>query len=370
VSGVVGFLTCLSLGLAVPPAQRGDPTFAETIAEISEPGGFFFSDNLVSNETSYLHVIGKLDELKVSGGAYLGVGPEQSFSYIAQIQPAVAFIIDIRRDNQLLHLLLKAIFERADTRLEYLCLLYARPCPAEPARWREVPLNQLIEYLDAAVVDSAVAAGTELALIHRAAGFGVPLTEQDQATLRRLHAEFVDQGLDLRFSAYGRRAVATFPTVRQLYLATDLRGAAVSFLASDRRYRVVRDLERADRVFPVVGDLGGPHAVKAIGRWLERRRERVSLFYLSNVEYYLLRSQTFGQFVDNVASLPRGADALLTRSYFAVQTGVPHPAQQLGHLSVQLLQPAADFLHRIRVGVPVDYLTLTTEGAIPLDPRP
>ena len=124
--GPGALLTCLSLGLAAPRSAadtRPDTTFAETIAAISEPGGFFFSDNLVSNETSYLHIIGKLDELQLRGGAYLGVGPEQNFSYIARLHPTVAFIVDMRRDNQLLHLLFKAVFERADTRLEYLCLL-------------------------------------------------------------------------------------------------------------------------------------------------------------------------------------------------------------------------------------------------------
>jgi hypothetical protein len=58
----------------------------------------------------------------------------------------------------------------------------------------------------------------------------------------------------------------------------------------------------------------------------------------------------------------------LTRSYFGVQTGIPHPAQQPGHLSVQLLQGIDDFLRRTRGPTPINYLTLTTEGAIPLEP--
>ena len=78
-----------------------DSSFAVLVERLSEPGGYFDTDNLISNETSYLHVIGELEELGVSGGAYIGVGPDQNFSYIAHVRPRIAFIIDIRRDNLL-----------------------------------------------------------------------------------------------------------------------------------------------------------------------------------------------------------------------------------------------------------------------------
>src|SRR5262245_8933591 len=98
--------------------------FAQMVEKFSEPNGYFDSDNLISNEASYLHVMGKLRQMKVSGGAYIGVGPDQSFSYIAQIRPAIAFITDIRRDNLLQHLLFKSLFSLSRNRLEYLCLLF------------------------------------------------------------------------------------------------------------------------------------------------------------------------------------------------------------------------------------------------------
>ena len=99
------------LVLAAPRAEaRQETEFGRLIARLSEAGGFFDSDNLVSNETSYLHVIPAFKQLKIQGGAYLGVGPEQSFSYLAEIKPEVALLIDIRRDNMLLHLLFRAMF--------------------------------------------------------------------------------------------------------------------------------------------------------------------------------------------------------------------------------------------------------------------
>src|SRR3712207_7605459 len=83
---------------------------------------------------SYLHVLGRMRALGVGGGAYLGVGPDQNFSYIAQVRPRIAFIIDIRRDNLLQQLLFKAVFARARNRAEYLALLFGRPMPREIGR--------------------------------------------------------------------------------------------------------------------------------------------------------------------------------------------------------------------------------------------
>ena len=104
-----------------PSAQvtKTATSFAALIDRLSEPGGDFGGDNLISNEQSYLQVMPALEGRHVTGGAYVGVGPDQNFSYIAQVRPAVAFIIDIRRDNLLLHLLFKALFAISPTRVEY-----------------------------------------------------------------------------------------------------------------------------------------------------------------------------------------------------------------------------------------------------------
>src|SRR3954453_7416209 len=97
-------------------AQRPAPaSFAQQVRELSEPGGSFDTDNLISNERSYLHVIPALKGAGAAGGAYVGVGPDQNFSYIAAARPSVAYIIDVRRDNLLLQLLFKALFEISDT---------------------------------------------------------------------------------------------------------------------------------------------------------------------------------------------------------------------------------------------------------------
>ena len=64
-----------------------------------------------------------------SGGVYIGVGPEQNFSYIARLRPAMAFIIDIRRENLNLHLFYKALFEVSSDRADFVSRLFSRPRP-------------------------------------------------------------------------------------------------------------------------------------------------------------------------------------------------------------------------------------------------
>src|SRR5262245_60729277 len=114
------------LGSVLPPRIASTPTasasaapapapsaFGEAVRALSEPNGPFFSDNTISNETSYLQVATALAKHAKHDGAYIGVGPEQNFTYIALTRPKLAFIVDIRRQNMVLHLLYKAIFEEA-----------------------------------------------------------------------------------------------------------------------------------------------------------------------------------------------------------------------------------------------------------------
>src|SRR5262245_50243466 len=103
-----------------PQPQDGLPAaeFARLIRELSEEGGYFPSDNFTSNESSYLTVVDNLRRLGATGGAYIGVGPEQNFTYIAKISPRIAFIVDIRSQEMIQHLMYKAIFHLAPTRAQ------------------------------------------------------------------------------------------------------------------------------------------------------------------------------------------------------------------------------------------------------------
>src|SRR5881409_424034 len=111
------------------PTQLTDEEFWMLSSESSEPDGTFRSDNLLSNESYFQFVIPKLNEMTKPGRVYMGVGPEQNFTYIAALKPAMAFIIDIRHGNLDVQLLYKALFELSKDRAEFVSRLFSRRRP-------------------------------------------------------------------------------------------------------------------------------------------------------------------------------------------------------------------------------------------------
>ena len=75
------------------------------------------------------YVIPDLIKTAKTNRVYMGVGPEQNFTYIAALKPAMAFIVDIRRGNLDLHLVYKALFELAADRADFVSLLFSRKRP-------------------------------------------------------------------------------------------------------------------------------------------------------------------------------------------------------------------------------------------------
>ena len=308
-------------GATAPPQQA---SFASRIQQLSEPEGQFDTDNLISNEQSYLDVIPALKAAGAGGGAYIGVGPDQNFSYIAALRPAIAFIVDVRRDNVLLHLLFKALFAQARDRTEYLSLLTGRPAPDGPNgpggndAWRDAKLERIVAY-----IDQTKPVAASLSRLHARVGetierFGVPLSAADRKTIERFHSRFIEAGLSLKFETRGRAPRDFYPTYRDLLFATDRDGHQWNYLASERDFQFVRSLEANDLVVPVVGDLSGPHALAAIGALMAARGDRLSAFYASNVENYLFRDGHFQRFAENLRRLPRDSHSVIIRSMFGM----------------------------------------------------
>lgn len=321
----------------------GASAFASQIAALSEPGGYFDTDNLISNEQSYLHVVPALRQLE-AGGVYIGVGPDQNFSYIAHVRPRAAFIIDIRRDNLLLHLLFKGIFDLSPTRIEYLAQLCGRPVPEHPETWREAAIDRLVSYIDesagkAPAID-ALRTGVDAAVKRS----GVPLSAQDFQTIDRFHRRFIAEGLGLRFHTTGRMPQTYYPTFRDLLFGVDRQGHHWNYLASEADFQFVRSLEVRDLIVPVVGDLAGPSALAAIGRVMKERGDRLSAFYASNVEYYLFGDGRFTHFVENIAKLPHTNTSVVIRSVFGGY------ARAGGSGSEQLLQPIDELIAGVAAG--------------------
>ena len=307
---------CGGSGHAQAPAPPA-ASFAGQIAALSEPEGYFDTDNLISNEQGYLTVLQDIERAGFRGGAYVGVGPDQNFSYIAAARPDVAFIIDVRRDNLLLHLLFKALFSLARTRVEYLALLCGREVPKELELWRSRNVDALTGYVDAApALDRAAIDALRARVTEKMRSFGVSLSGTDIQTVDRFHRRFIEAALGLRFQSLGRPPQLHYPTLRQLILEVDNAGHQRNYLATEDGFQFVKSLEARNRLIPVVGNLSGESAMIAIGRWLSEHNLRLSVFYASNVEFYLFREGSFARFVDNLSRMPRGDRALIVRSVF------------------------------------------------------
>lgn len=339
--------TSLLLALTIPACtgraaqQTASTDFAQLVVELSEPGGYFDTDNLISNETSYLHVIDRLEALGVHGGAYIGVGPDQNFSYIAAIRPTIAFLVDVRRDNMLQHLLFKALFALSETRVEYLSLLFGRPPPSDAAAWGNRDVEALVRYVDETPASAASTGAARRVVDEQIGQFSIVLSSEDSATIDRFHRTFMDAGLGLRFRTHGRAARYYYPTYRDLLLERTRSGRRASYLASRTAYRTVKSLQDRGLVIPVVGDLAGEHAIAAIAEYLEESGEIVSAYYTSNVEFYLFRNQVFDEFARNVRALPIDRESVIIRSVFHGTFG-PHPLAVPGYASTQVLQRIAD----------------------------
>jgi hypothetical protein len=173
--------------------------FSRLINDLSEDDGFFPSDNFTSNESSYLTVVDKLRQLGATGGAYIGVGPEQNFTYIAKIRPRIAFIVDIRRQAIIQHLMYKAIFHLAPTRAQFLSLLLNRPLPKEKAPAPDAPISELMALFSGVASDDKTFADN-LAAIKKAIqeDFQFQLSETDQGRLEYVYKSFARQSFRRR----------------------------------------------------------------------------------------------------------------------------------------------------------------------------
>src|SRR6516162_9532006 len=154
VAAMAALFVSVSRAAETLPSQLADAEYWKMISDFSEPNGYFQYEIVTSNETSYQVVLPDLMKNGRSGGAYLGVGPEQNFTYIAALQPKIAFIIDIRRDMMLEHLMYKAVFEMSADRIDFVSNLFSRNRPPQltaesPVRtvfqaYAEVPAERML----------------------------------------------------------------------------------------------------------------------------------------------------------------------------------------------------------------------------------
>ena len=283
------------------PTQLSDAAFWKMITDFSEPDGFYQYVVITSNETAYQEVLPQVSRSIAPGGTYLGVGPEQNFTYIAALRPKIAFIIDIRRDMMIEHLMYKAIFEMSADRADFVGNLFSRKRP--PQLTSESTVGAIFQTYAAAQGDSSLAEGNLKDILNRLkTTHGFALSTDDERRLRTIYLTFLREGV-LRFNSS-----IESPGYTALMMATDGQGKNWSFLASSANYDRVRAMQQKNLIVPLVGDFGGPKTLRMTGQYLRDHGAIVNLFYLSNVEDYI--QPVIRGYERNIAGLPVDSSSL------------------------------------------------------------
>jgi hypothetical protein len=303
------------------PMRLTDQEFWKLSADASEPDRPFHSENLVSNEIRFQTIVPALVEAAVPGRAYLGVGSEQNFTYIAATRPSIAIIVDIRRGNLNLHLIYKALFELSATRVDFVSRVFSREKPAGltaastpteiftalgKAARSEALYNQNLKEIKAALQTK----------------HAFPLTPGDLKSIDFVYRKWFEHGPEIRYELTTGGG-GYFPTYAELMMGSDGAGKNRSYLASEDTFRIVKDLQTRNMIVPVVGDFGGPKAIRTVATFLKQKETIVSTFYTSNVEQYLREDGIFGNFCASASTLPLDAKSVFVRSRRAGFSGQP-----------------------------------------------
>jgi len=319
----------ITRGHAAPPApdKLTNQQFWTLSKEWSEEDGVFRSDNLLSNETSFQYIIPTLLKTAKTGRVYLGVGPEQNFTYMAALKPAMAIIIDIRHGNLDVQLMYKAIFELSKDRADFVSLLFSRKRP-EGLTDKSTAEDIFGKYLEAEgskdIYETNLKAINDL-LVKK---HEFPLSPGDLDGIRWAFGNYYQFGPSIN---YNSSLSANVPpeivgatgggfggnngvTYANLMMADDGNGENRSYLGSEENFQFLKDLETRNLVVPVVGDFGGDKAIRAVGRYLKNIDATVSAFYLSNVEQFLVQDGKWNTFCSSTATLPLDESSSFIRS--------------------------------------------------------
>ncbi len=295
------------------PSQLTDAEYWKIISEFSEPSGYFQHEIITSNELSYQSVLPQLMKTGRSGGAYLGVGPEQNFTYIAALQPKIAFIIDIRRDMMLEHLMYKTIFEMSADRTEFVSNLFSRKTPVQLTA--DSPVQTIFQGFARVPADRMLAEEhLKDILVRLKTRHHFSLTADDENVIRLIYLSFAREGV-LNFSSSFMS-----PGYSTLMTMTDGAGKNWSYLAARDSYDRIRAMHQKNLIVPLVGDFAGPKAIRMTGQYLKDHGATVGVFYISNVEDYI--QQLWTRYTSNIASLPLDASSTFIRWSPGFQTSL------------------------------------------------
>jgi hypothetical protein len=310
------------------PARLSDEQFWKLSSTFSEQDGTFRSDNLLSNELNFQYVIPELLQKAKQGRVYMGVGPEQNFTYIAALKPAMAFIVDIRHGNLDVHLMYKALFELSSDRVDFVSRLFSRKRPTDldlQSSAREIFDAYLNTEPSKELFDANLIAIEE----HLKTRHGFSLSPGDMEGIEWALSNYYRFGPAINYNSSASAAAPEIVgstgfgarnrgfggvTYADLMMAEDGNSQYRSYLATEENFKFLKDLETKNLLVPVVGDFGGPTAIREIAKYLKSNDAMVSAFYLSNVEQYLSQDGKTATFLGNVAALPLDDSSTFVRS--------------------------------------------------------
>jgi hypothetical protein len=237
----------------------------------------------------------------------------------------------------------KALIEQATDRADFLAHLFSRVRPANLDTTSTV--DALFTAFELAVPDSVGYRKTLAAIKERLVvqhGFALP--DSDLATIDYVYRNFYFGGPELNYNyrgggGYGR---GPMPSYTEVMVARDGAGAQRSYLATEANFRALKQLETDNLVVPLVGNFGGPKAIRAVGRYLREHGATATAFYTSNVEQYLFQdTDLWRQFFVNVGTLPVDSASTFIRAVFngmgfSYSSGGPRSQTLLGSIAEQV----------------------------------
>jgi hypothetical protein len=298
------------------PDRLTDQEFWKLTVDLSEPDGTFRSDNVLSNEMVFARILPDLLARTKPGGVYMGVGPEQNFTYIVAMRSRIAFITDIRRANLHLLLVYKAIFELSADRAEFLSRLFNKPRPAGLTKATSIADLMNAYWTVPTANDAAYTANLDAIVRHLTKTHAFPIGKDDLEGIARAYRAFHWYGLAMNYSAsldLTSLSMGNAATYRDLMTQTDANGQPLTYLGTEEKFGYIKDLQARNLIVPVVGNFSGPKAIRAIGAYVKSRGATVSAFYVSTVEPYLKRAGTFEDFCASVATLPKDDASVFIR---------------------------------------------------------
>jgi hypothetical protein len=330
------------------PRELSDDEYWKLISDYSEESGSFRFEYM-SNEQEFQVVIPRLLENRKPGGVYVGVGPEQNFTYIAALQPKMAFIVDIRRENMLEHLIYKTVFEMSGNRAEFLSRLFSRKVPT--GLTDKTTARNLFQAFRTSPPDLALfqqnlqSIKDHLLNVHR-----FRLNLEDLAGIDYVYRVLFNASD--AFTVSGQNMYFGGATYADLMTASDNHGEARSYLATEENFRIIKEMHRKNLIVPLVGDFAGSKALRNVGRYIKDHGATVTAFYTSNVEQYLFQqADDWRKFLSNVATFPLDAQSMFIRSsHFAYGDNQQLARQASGRRFFQLLSPMAEVTRAFNAG--------------------